>query len=290
LRRVLGCALAGLLLGACRIGYDALEQAVTSGGADSTAAGTTQGGQSSGIGGGSPSGGDRTAGGAASSAGASMMGDSGAAGAVDGGGAGAVDGGGAGAVDGGGTLTVTSSQIQSGTDVDLTTLGSSDWAHWGLGGPDEVNRKQGGTLLGPVSAIGNEALLWYDDSLFGFTWTNGTPTPSAAYTTTGIWLPGNGNGFRFSVLADDMLRSLTIYVGVYQGEAELHVSLEDGSAAPFIDTSTTAKGAAGVTVAYAVAYRAASPGQTLAIEWTLIAGKPTGGRMPNVTWQAATIP
>src|SRR5947207_15024819 len=84
--------------------------------------------------------------------------------------------------------------------VNLTTEGTSDWAHWGLNTATDFNHKAtGGTQISNVSLIGaGSTKARFRDSASTYTWTGGTPTASATNTPTGINInnfTGPGTGF-----------------------------------------------------------------------------------------------
>ena len=132
------------------------------------------------------------------------------------------------------TLTVTSGgttgslaaslATPSGTQ-NLTSLGTGDWAHWGITAATSFDHKAGVTSqISNYTMVGASAANRYSDNGFGYTWTGGTPTASATNTTTGVYVEGVGNGFRITAPADTTQRTLTVYVDAY------HAQGKDGSA------------------------------------------------------------
>jgi hypothetical protein len=169
--------------------------------------------------------------------------------------------------------------------INLTQDGTLDWAHWGLnwGFDHKANVAQqisNYTLLGTTYPIG------YGDNQFAYSWSDGTPNPSAN-TTTGLYVTGDaGNGFKITVPADTTPRTLKLYVGVWYAQGKLTATLSDNSAPPFISTAVNYD--AGVrNGVYTLNYRAASAGQTLTITYTMLNNYyyPNG----NITLQAATL-
>ena len=67
---------------------------------------------------------------------------------------------------------------------DLSTLGTVDWAHWGLGGTYGTfdHKSTGGAQISDVTPIGEGQQLGYIGRQLprAATWTDGTPTPSAS--------------------------------------------------------------------------------------------------------------
>jgi hypothetical protein len=169
--------------------------------------------------------------------------------------------------------------------VNLSVEGTLDWGHWGLAQKNSFIHKQGGTLVPNVSILEDQRQR-YTDNAVSFSWTNGAPTLTASGTTTGIYAPGEDNGFQFTVPADGTLRRLRLYVGLYGARGRIEASLSDFSAAPFIDESLANTSGNSYRV-YTLYYSAASPAQTLTVRWTAITifDESYG----NVTWQAATV-
>ena len=150
----------------------------------------------------------------------------------------------------------------------LTTLGSTDWAHWGRGGVYGAfdHKKTGASQVSNVSVAGSGAAVggWKDNSRT-VTWSDGTPTATGTNDHGYIWSNGATNtGFTFSAPADTLSRSLTIYCGGYGAASTLTAHLSDSSAP---DYTNTISGTALYTNAYTIAYHAASAGQTLTITY-----------------------
>ena len=149
----------------------------------------------------------------------------------------------------------------------LSTLGPSDWAHWGLTTASSYTHKSGVTAqISNVTIIGPNAATRYTNHSFGFTWTGGTPTASATNSTTGIWVSGLNNGFRITVPADTASRTLRVYVGLWNTQGRLVAHLSDNSMPDYVDTSLSSASDAGGL--YTLTYRAANPGQTLTVTYT----------------------
>ena len=165
--------------------------------------------------------------------------------------------------------------------VQLTTEGSSDWAHWGLTVAGDFNHKAAVTQQINYSNIGNA--LRYANNSVGFTWTDGTPTATATNSTTGIYVNGINNGFRVTAPADGSLRTLKVYVGAFRTQGQLTAHLSDGSAIDYTDSSLSNSAPPTSLAVYTFTYRAATSGQILTVTYT---NKTANG---NVTLQAATL-
>ena len=170
--------------------------------------------------------------------------------------------------------------------VDLTALGTLDWADWGLNLATDFDQKEGGTnqisnitLIGP----GPNGPIRYDNALAAFSWSDGTPDSTAADTTTGIYFNDLNNGYQITVPADRTARILTVYAGGYNTTVHFEATLSDSSAPPFVDASLVTPNSAALMAAYTIAYVAGAPNQTLTINVTCATA---GG---NVTLMAATL-
>lgn len=171
----------------------------------------------------------------------------------------------------------------SGTQ-NLTSLGSLDWAHWGLTSiPSFDHKATGGSQISDYSVVNGQAGLVtnFSGNPFGYTWTDGTPHTSVTNTTTGVYISGANRGFQISVPADTNVRIVTLYAGVYATTGKFVAHLSDGSAPDFIDTSLSSTGSA--AGAYQITYQAASAGQNLTLTFTNF------GSAGNVNLQAATL-
>ena len=159
--------------------------------------------------------------------------------------------------------------------VDLTTEGSLDWVHWGLGGVSSVNRKDAVTpqidaALGVVGMA--SGLQSVDCCIEPFSWSDGTPTAAVSDVIEGIFVDSanpSGDGLALTVAAGDSERTLQLYVGAWCARTRLEARLGDGSAEPYVDTSLDAPMGATQTARYTITFRAASPQQSLHVELTV---------------------
>jgi hypothetical protein len=173
----------------------------------------------------------------------------------------------------------------SGTQ-NLTSLGTVDWAHWGLTTSSSFDHKaSGGSQISNFTVVGTGPANRYTDNAFGYSWTDGTPTVSATNSTTGIYILGINNGFQITAPADTTQRTVTVYVDAYNAQGKIVAHLSDSSAPDYVDSTlnsvtNTAQGA------YTFTYKAASSGQRLSITFTNI--KSNGGSS-NIALEAATL-
>jgi len=93
----------------------------------------------------------------------------------------------------------------------------------------------------------------------------------------GLWLNGVGHGYRFTAPAGVQERVLRVYVGGIEGAGcTLTAHLSDGSAPDYVSktfdgnlSNSWSPVPGGFTGVYTLRYRAAGPGQTLVVTWTL---------------------
>ena len=163
------------------------------------------------------------------------------------------------------------------TAANLTTEGTKDWAHWGL---TSLTRMSGVTpQIGPWSIVGSGQAMYYTNDARLLSFTNGT-SPTAATVSDGIYVNGQ-SGFSFTAPAGTSAHTLTVHVGGYYSGGTLKAHLSDGSAADFVDTTSSVNGSYDRN--YVLSYQAASAGQTLTISWVRTSG--TG----NVTLNGAAL-
>jgi hypothetical protein len=188
------------------------------------------------------------------------------------------------------TVTVTVPGVATGTQaatvdpVNLTTSGSSDWAHWGLNGaPGYDHKATGGVQIGHYTVIGGGSASAFTSNAIKYSWTDGTPTASVSNTTTGVSVSGVNRGFSVTVPADIATRKLIIYVGGEKSTGTLRAHLSDGSA-PDVVMSASNPFSVYFPV-FTLLYNAGSAGKTLTVTWTMAADNGGG----KVTLEAASL-
>jgi fibronectin type 3 domain-containing protein len=168
------------------------------------------------------------------------------------------------------------------TAVNLTTIGTSDWAHWGSGSvPGFDHKASGNSQISAYTIVGSGTVNSYSNDPRPLTWSDGTPTASSTNNLSGVYIAGIGSGFSITAPADLTQRTLTVYVGGWNSGGTLLAQLSDSSAASFTDTTSTATGQ--YDRAYTLTYKAGSAGQKLTVTWTQASG--TG----NVTLNGAAL-
>ena len=171
-------------------------------------------------------------------------------------------------------------------NVNLTTEGTADWAHWGLTSVNSFNHKNGVTQqISNFTKIGSGTVQRYTNNPNSYTWTSGTPTATATNTLTGVYVTGVNNGYQITVPADTTQKTLRVYVGLWSAGGRFEANLSDGSAPVYLDTSLVNSSGTSNRV-YTINYQAGSAGQTLTVKWT---ANTVANSFSNITLQAATL-
>jgi hypothetical protein len=178
-------------------------------------------------------------------------------------------------------------------NLDLTTEGTTDWAHWGLDAPASFNHKSGVAPqipnLVPLNASASDLTNYYDSWFTAYTWSDGTPTAEAYGSATGVFLSVTNNpltGFQLTVPATSRLRCLKVYVGLLFAQGRFDARLSDFSAPPFSDASIFQPDDYGDAV-YTLAFASRNPGANLIVTWTTaIVCNPF---YADLRWQSATL-
>ena len=113
------------------------------------------------------------------------------------------------------------------SNVNLTTEGTVDWAHWGLTSATSYDHKSGGTpQISDYTNIGNVSVIRFTGNPTLYSWSNGTPTASSN-TDTGVFTYDVGNGFQVTAPADTTYKTLKLYVGLWSTGGRLEATLSD---------------------------------------------------------------
>jgi hypothetical protein len=176
--------------------------------------------------------------------------------------------------------------LPPGANVNLTSEGLLDWAHWGMSVPDDFNHRAGAAQqISNFMLIGEAEVLQFEDNATGYSWSDGTPTIEGNNQTAGIYVSGLDNGFEVSASADTTVRTLKLYVGAYAARMRFEASLSDGSAPGYVDTSF-ANPSDGPNAVFTLAFSAGSSGQQLVVRLTVAEELDASA---NVTLQAAVL-
>ena len=175
------------------------------------------------------------------------------------------------------TPLLSGSLSQTVTAVTLTSPLAMDWEHWGTTDDQPLVRMAGSQfLLSDLSVIGSNSPALFSDGEIEYLWTDGDVLTTAERTTTGISISGTGNGFHLSVAADAIPKTLMLYVGAGSAQAQLTASISDNSSAPYIDSSLNAVQGNDLSGTYKIDFRATQPGQTLNIDYVVLADHGNG--------------
>ena len=160
--------------------------------------------------------------------------------------------------------------------ISLSTFGLSDWAHFGLVGPGDVNRKRDvKPLITMFAPTGTKSFSRKTDDPTMFEWDDGTPTLKSM-TRTGVVIvgtgadagAGKGEGFRFVVPAGRDFRKLRVWLGILDGEGVISGVFSDPPGnLQFQDRFGTAN--AWTYEVFSVKYGNVAPNSTLSISWTI---------------------
>ena len=152
--------------------------------------------------------------------------------------------------------------------VDLTTIGISDWAHWGLTEVTDVDRKSDvNSEIIDYVAIGNAIPVQISNSQTAYSWNDGVVNPVTTDSSTGIAISEVGSGFELTVMADAHPRTINLYVGANLARGQFEANLSDNSAAPYILPIDEPSGISSHVVS--INFQAKSAGQHLMLRYTL---------------------
>ena len=169
---------------------------------------------------------------------------------------------------GGGGSTLTGTSAIAASNVNLTSEGAVDWAHWGRVDASTVDRKTGvSPKISNYIKIGaaNPSPTTRVNS--AYSWNDGTPLGTISGTKSGLWLFRVGKGFEFTVPADTTSRILKVFVGVKDARGLFEASLSDGSSPAYSTFINQPDGTSSHVVT--LNYQAASSGQKLTVRYTI---------------------
>lgn len=123
-------------------------------------------------------------------------------------------------------------------EVDLTTEGTLDWAHWGrqAGFPTGQDRKKNVNIIGNASATVTQGRLdRFDAYRIKFKWSDGDPNQNQAGTQEGLYIHGDLSRYKFTVTTPQAgTYRLRVYVSAYHDGAgetvgRIRFDLTDGA-------------------------------------------------------------
>ncbi len=152
--------------------------------------------------------------------------------------------------------------------ISLSTIGTLDWAHWGLVNAGSFNHKSGASLITKGTTGGGP--IRHDDYPISFSWTGGDPTANVTSTKAGIYHDKKNEHFTFEAAASEVAeRTLQIWVTWNGANGTVSARLTDDSAPEW--TGNLPIGAMGTWIqpaSFTFKFRSAKPGQKLVIKVT----------------------
>ena len=176
-----------------------------------------------------------------------------------------------------GTLTGSLASSSATQIVNVSTVGTSDWAVW----PSGDRKATGASQIAQYATIGTASTAYSTGDLRTVTWSDGAPATSGT-TNGGVSVATANSGMQFTVPADTSTRTLVVYVGAQSATGTFRAHLSDGSAADYVATLNAQQKR--VDGQFTVTYRAATAGQTLTVTWVRSSQK-----NGNVSLQGAAL-
>jgi hypothetical protein len=174
----------------------------------------------------------------------------------------------------------------TGDKIDLTAEGHTDCGHFtndtdGAG----VNRKADGGAQIQASSINTLSVQSYVNDATSFSWSNGDETaPIESNVTTGIYVSGNGNGFKVTFPVPNEGSSVVeVFLGVYNAQGTMVASISDGSAGDVTLHLACEKQHATENYRVKINVQGANAGSTVSVAITQSSNE------GNVTLQAAAL-
>jgi hypothetical protein len=184
-------------------------------------------------------------------------------------------------------IVLTSSYQEFNHYTNLTAEGTLDWRQWGTNKANDVNQKAGvSSLISNFTLQGSGNIGSDHVNPIRFTWSDGTPIKSLAKSIGAVYVTGLNNGFRITVPASTVTRTLRLYVGACLARGLFTASLNgitriDGSLDMTHDPKKTADNAV-----YTIRFSSNMPNQQLVITFTEMN---SNGNAGYVLLEAATL-
>jgi hypothetical protein len=189
------------------------------------------------------------------------------------------------------TGTLAANVSTSPYDIDLTQEGSRDWAAFALDDANSFTTKAGGTgELTNYSVIGDFTRLRSAGSPVSFSWTDGPGTDVIQTRTRNMFPQAQGldenEGIRLTIPADDVEKTLKVYLGAFSMEGIVTVSMEDGS----VPSYTTSLSSESVQQCWVLTVDfAAPPGSTSNLIVDYVRGADVGVPNGHINIAAVTL-
>jgi len=171
--------------------------------------------------------------------------------------------------------SITGAGVLSSAAVDLTAVGTTDWAVW----PQYEGKSTGNSRISDFGYLG-ASVGTFANAARRFTWNDGGLNLCSA-SASGVYAAGLNNGFLLTVPAGTTARTLRLYLGGNNSRGMLTARLSDGSAPQFVDTAFSSTGQ--YDVVYTLNFSAAASDEQLTVTWSQFSGA------GNVTLQAAAL-
>lgn len=154
--------------------------------------------------------------------------------------------------------------------------------------PGHVRKSSVPRLISGPTLVGRGAIALPISEPGTLRWNDGTPL-AAGSANEAMSVSGTGRGFRLTAPADPTPRKLTLFVSATNANGRLVARLSDNSASEYANLPVRKVGSRW-SGAYTLTYRAASPGQTLSVEWIQARGVAAPGMtIPGVSIQGAAL-
>lgn len=177
--------------------------------------------------------------------------------------------------------------------INLTMEGKRDWCAWGSyqsgnssGSLSPLRKVKATSTIGSLKVVGS-AQPWSGGTFRGVFWNDGTPIAKVIRVATGLFVPGVGNGFSFTVPANHESRTLHVYVQGKNTEAKLTADLASGSKKPVIDMTEDIATDGSFSRVYAIHFTSPKSDDTLKISWIIT--KTILENESNICIQAASL-
>ncbi|MEH0927612.1 hypothetical protein [Micromonospora sp. CPCC 205558] len=129
-----------------------------------------------------------------------------------------------------GSLALSVSRGEMPAAVDLTTVGTRDWVHWGeRDGRSTVRKRSGSGEI--IDGGGAGRRVGWDGNQEYVRWSDGTPERSTNGTSNGVYTCGAGNGFSLAVAGSGEPRTVQLYGGIWMARGRLEARLSTGGPA-----------------------------------------------------------
>ena len=168
---------------------------------------------------------------------------------------------------GGGGATLTGTAATAPSTVNLTSVGSADWVHWGRISDTPWDRKRDiSALISNLGTIGHDVSPSPANSDSAYSWSDGRPMLKVSGTRSGLRIFDRNKGIKFSAPADTTTKTLLVYVGLNGNASGVFTAKLSDSSAPVYSTGIS-QASGKNTIVVTLKYQAASNGQKLNVSF-----------------------